>query len=349
MDATANPVPATGAGDDELTTMVKADLHVHLVGSAAPHTVAALASRHVDSGVVPADVSRLRSFYAFRDFAHFLDVYTAVSRLVRTPDDLVALAAGLAADMRAQGTRYAEVTVTPVSHVKAGIPADELASALDAGAVAARAEGVVLAWVYDISGRDGREGARLTLDAALHHPPGALIGFGLGGPEAEVRRASFRDEFAAARAAGLHSVPHAGESTGPDEVWAALEDLGAERIGHGIAAASDPRLLDRLRQDQVTLEVCPSSNVATGVVPALDLHPLPRLLAAGVPVVLGSDDPPMFDTTLLDEYRRARDHLGLTISQLRALARASITASFAPPALKRELLSAHDEQVVGPA
>ena len=317
--------------------MVKADLHVHLVGSAAPHTVASLAARHQESGV-PADVTQLRSFYAFRDFAHFLDVYTAVSRLVRTPDDLVLLVTGLATDMRAQGTRYAEVTVTPVSHLRAGIPASELAQALDAGAAVARAMGVALAWVYDISGGDGQEGARLTLDAALRDPPDALIGFGLGGPEAGVRRASFRDEFAAARAAGLHSLPHAGESTGADEVWAAVNELGAERIGHGIAAAEDPRLLDRLRADEVTLEICPSSNVATGVVPTLAAHPLPRLLAAGVPVVLGSDDPPMFGTTLLDEYRRARDHLGLTMPQLRALARASVTASFASPAVRRQLL-----------
>jgi aminodeoxyfutalosine deaminase len=331
------PLPASGQGDDGLVAMAKADLHVHLVGSAAPHTVAALAARYADSRV-PADTGDLLAFFRFRDFAHFLEVYGAVSDLVRSPQDVVTLVEGLAADMRAQGTVYAEVTVTPVSHAQAGIGAAELAAALDTGAAAARAAGVELAWVYDINGFDGREGARRTLDAALHHPPAALVGFGLGGPEEGVRRADFRGEFTAARAAGLHSVPHAGESTGPGEVWAAVSELAAERIGHGIAAVDDPRLLNRLREQQITLEICPSSNVATGVVRTLAAHPLTRLLAAGVPVVLGSDDPPMFGTSLLEEYRRARDHLGLTTGQLGALAQASIDASFAPAALKQRLL-----------
>lgn len=341
MSNTTAAASGTGPGDDELVAMVKADLHVHLVGSAAPRTVAALAARHPGGGV-PASADELRAFFAFRDFAHFLDVYTAVSRLVRTPDDIVTLVLGLAEDMRAQGTVYAEVTVTPVSHLNAGIQAEELAQALGIGAAGARAQsGIELAWVYDISGGDGREGAQRTLHAALHHPPAALIGFGLGGPEVGVHRADFRDEFAAARAAGLHSLPHAGESVGADEVWAAIDMLAAERIGHGIAAEGDPRLLDRLCEERITLEICPSSNVATGVVPALAAHPLPRLLAAGVPVVLGSDDPPMFGTTLLDEYRRARDHLGLTVGQIHALARASIDASFAPAILKQRLLGPH--------
>jgi len=334
MNHTATEPPGSGGDDDWLVAMPKADLHVHLVGSAAPATVAALAARHPERGV-PASADELSAFYKFRDFAHFIDVYQLVSDLVRSPEDLVTLVVGLAGDMAAQGTLYAEVTVTPESHLRAGIGAGELAQALDAGAAAAQDLGVELAWVYDISGGYGRDAARRTLDAALHHPPAALVGFGLGGAEAGIRRADFRDEFAAARAAGLHSVPHAGESVGPGEVWAAIDDLGAERIGHGIAAADDPRLLDRLREAGITLEVCPSSNVATGVVPSLAAHLLPRLLAAGVPVVLGSDDPPMFNTSLLEEYRRVRDHLGLTEDQLRALARASFEVSFAPADVRK--------------
>lgn len=324
---------------DDLRALTKADLHVHLVGSAAPHTVAQLSARHPQAGV-PADVEELRRFFVFRDFTHFLDVYTAVSRLVRTPEDVVTLVDGLAADMAAQGTAYAEVTVTPVSHRRAGIDAGDLARALDVGQRRAREEqGVELAWVYDISAGDGVEGAEQTLDMALRHAPAGLVGFGLGGPEAGVRRRDFRNYFDAARAAGLHSVPHAGESVGADEVWDAVEVLKAERIGHGVAAVHDTALLERLARDEIVLEVCPSSNVATGVVGSIADHPLPMLMAAGVVVVLGSDDPPMFGTSLLEEYERARDQLGFDGETLRALARASITASFAPDEVKRRLLA----------
>ena len=315
--------------DAELLALPKTDLHIHLVGSAAPHTVAALAANHPDAGV-PASEEALKRFYAFRDFAHFLDVYTAVTMLVRTPEDVVTLVAGLADDLEAQGVRYAEVTVTPVTHANAGVDAPELGAALTRGARRAKAEhDVDLAWVYDISGGDGEAGARATLSAALDHPPANLVGFGLGGPEAGVRRADFKDAFARARAAGLHSVPHAGETVGPDEIWAAIQDLKAERIGHGIAAAQDPELLDHLRDNGITLEICLSSNIATGATPSLEQHPLPKLLDHGVPVALCSDDPPMFGTTLLDEYRKARDVLNLTNEQLEQLARTGIEASFA--------------------
>lgn len=327
----------------ELVALPKADLHLHLVGSAGPHTVVGLAGRHPDGGV-PADLELLRDFYAFRDFAHFLQVYTAVSALVRTPDDVVALVQGLGADLQAQGVVYAEVTVTPVTHSAAGIAPSELAQALSSGADSVRAStGVELAWVYDISGGDGPAGAHATLDAALRHPPNDLVGFGLGGPEQGVRRSDYRDVFAAARAHGLHSVPHAGETSGPGEVWAAVVDLGAERIGHGIASQRDPRLLRHLREHHIVLEVCLSSNAATGAVPSIADHPLPALLAVGVPVVLASDDPPMFGTSLLEEYRRARDVLGLSRDALIDLAAASIHDSFASIPTKRRLLTSISE------
>ena len=151
--------------------------------------------------------------------------------------------------------------------------------------------------------------------------------------------------FAAAIAAGLHSVPHAGEMSGPATIWEALDGLRAERIGHGISCLDDPALVARLRQSQLPLEVCPTSNVCTRQVPDLAAHPLPRLLAEGLFVTLNSDDPPMFGTTLTEEYRRAASAFGLGRAQLAALAANGVRASFLDDATKRALV----EEIYAPS
>jgi adenosine deaminase/aminodeoxyfutalosine deaminase len=176
------------------------------------------------------------------------------------------------------------------------------------------------------------------LDAALRHRPDGLVSFGLGGPEVGVGREQFAPYFARARAAGLHSVPHAGESTGPQSIWDALRHLGAERIGHGIAAARDPELLGYLAEHRIPLEVCLTSNVCTRSVPSLAQHPLPALVAAGLPVTINSDDPPMFATSLNREYELAALLLGLDESGVAELARAAVRASFLDAAGQDALL-----------
>ena len=183
--------------------------------------------------------------------------------------------------------------------------------------------------------------AHATLEHALSRPPEALTGFGLAG--IEQARPSFRDAFrsvfASAVAAGLHSVPHAGEMSGPATIWEALDGLRAERIGHGISCLADPALVARLRESQIPLEVCPTSNVCTRQVAGLAAHPLPRLLAEGLFVTLNSDDPPMFGTTLAEEYRRAASVLGLGRPQLARLAANGVRASFLDSAAKQALLA----------
>ena len=225
---------------DFIAGLPKAELHVHHVGSASPRIVSELAARH--PGVVPSDPEALRSFFAFRDFAHFIEVYLAVVDLIRTPEDVRTLTYEVARDMTGQALRYAELTCTPHTSVLRGIPIEAYTEAIEDARVAAERDfGLVLRWIYDIPGELGVPGADATLDYALHHGPGALVGFGLGGPEIGVPRPQFQPHFDAARAAGLHSVPHAGETTGPETVWDAVRLLGAERIGHGISAAQDPR------------------------------------------------------------------------------------------------------------
>ena len=171
----------------------------------------------------------------------------------------------------------------------------------------------------------------------LAHRPAGTVGFGLGGPEIGIERAAFAGPFAAARDAGLRSLPHAGETTGPATVWSALRDLGAERIGHGIGAVDDPALVGYLAEHRIPLEVCPTSNLRTGAVPELAAHPLPRLLRAGVPVTLNTDDPGMFGCDLIGEYRLAHDVLGLTRAELLTVTRTALDASSCPADLRAEL------------
>jgi adenosine deaminase len=321
----------------------KAELHVHHIGSASPHIVAALAGRHAGSTPVPGDPAQLADYFTFTDFRHFVEVYLSVVDLVRDAEDIWTLTYEVARDLAVQNVRYAELTLTPYSSIVRGIAAEAYCEAVeDARSRAAADHGVQLRWCFDIPGEAGIPSADLTLDVALKQRPDGLVSFGLGGPERGVTRDQFAPHFAMAKAAGLHSVPHAGESTGPETVWDALNHLGAERIGHGIAAAQDEELMRYLRDNAIPLEICPTSNVCTRSVPSLAEHPLPVLVAAGVPVTINSDDPPMFSTTLNQEYAIAADLLGLDEHGVAELARAAVRASFLDDGGKRTLLAEID-------
>ncbi|WP_433826232.1 adenosine deaminase [Actinoplanes sp. CA-015351] len=321
----------------------KAELHVHHVGSASPRIVAELAVRHEGSSPVPADPERLAEYFEFRDFAHFIEVYLSVVDLIRDADDVRLLTYEIGRELGRQQVRYAELTITPYSSVRRGIPAAAFCEAIeDARTSAARDFGVDLRWCFDIPGEAGLAAAEETLRIALEDRPDGLISFGLGGPEIGVPRPQFKPYFDKARAAGLHSVPHAGETTGPETIWDAIRELGAERIGHGISAAQDERLMAYLAENQIPLEVCPTSNVRTRAVASLDEHPIAKLVAAGVPVSINSDDPPMFGTTLEHEYAIAARLLGLDRAGVAGLARDAVRHSFLDTAGKSALIAEID-------
>jgi aminodeoxyfutalosine deaminase len=325
----------------------KAELHVHHVGSASPRIVAELAARHPGSAV-PADPAELTAYFVFSDFAHFVELYLSVVDLIRTQDDVRMLTYEVARDLARQQVRYAELTVTPYTSMARGIAAEAFCEAIEDARTAAEKElGVTLRWIFDIPGEDGLPAAEATLDVATRLRPDGLVGFGLGGPEIGVPRPQFQPFFDAARAAGLHSAPHAGETTGPETIWDALRLLGAERIGHGTSAVQDPALLEHLAITGIPLEVCPTSNVATRAVATLDEHPLPAMVAAGVQVTINSDDPPMFGTDLNTEYAVAARLLGLDEHGVADLARAAVRHSFAEDAVKTALLAEIDGYAAG--
>lgn len=326
-----------------VAALPKTELHLHLVGAATADTVNALARRHPGTAV-PTDPAALRRFFHVPDFDRFIMVFTAVTRLVTTAADVLVLVDRLAADLAADNVRYAEITVTPLSHLKAGIDPDALAEALAEGRrLAATRHGVELAWIFDISGDDGLAAGHATVDWVLRTQPAGTVALGLGGPERGVPRARFRQPFAKARASGLHSVPHAGETTDAVEVAAAIDVLGADRIGHGIRAATDPALVERLATEGITLEVCPTSNVRTGSVTSFADHPLPALRAEGVPVAISTDDPGIFDTSLNHELQLCSERFGWGAAELADLVRTGVRAAFCSAALRHQLLREIDD------
>lgn len=340
---TDSSVPATGTADRDLRTFIaglpKAELHVHHVGSASPRIVSELAARHPDSKV-PADPEALADYFTFTDFAHFIEVYLSVVDLIRTPEDVRLLTYEVARDLARQQVRYAELTITPFSSTRRGIEEKAFMDAIEDARKAAEAEfGTVLRWCFDIPGEAGTEAAeettRLATDDRIR--PEGLVSFGLGGPEIGVPRPQFKPYFDRAIAAGLRSVPHAGETTGPETVWDALNELRAERIGHGTSSARDPELLAHLAAHRIPLEVCPTSNIATRAVRTLDEHPIREFARAGVLVTVNSDDPPMFGTDLNNEYAVAARLLDLDERGLAGLAKNAVEASFLDDAGKTRI------------
>lgn len=320
----------------------KAELHVHLEGAIRPATLLLLAERN---GVaLPArDLDGLREWFRYRDFDHFVEIYIEITRCLRTVEDYELIAYELGAELARQNARYAEVTFSPSTHAALGVPRDVWWPGITRGRDRARLElGVELAWVFDIvrnvpGDTENRARAEYTVDVAIAGMAEGVVALGLGGAEAEYPPAPFAPQFNRAREAGLRSAPHAGEHAGPASVWAALRELGAERIGHGVRAVEDPALVRHLAAEGIPLEVSPTSNIRLGVYPDYAAHPLPRLLAAGVPLTVNSDDPPLFNTTLADELALLPGPFGLGVEAIDALLLNGVRHSFLPEERKRAL------------
>lgn len=306
---------------------VLADCHLHFEGCLPPAEIERLARRAGHAFADPAAFEAARS--AVRDAPGFLDLFAEVCRLFRRPEDYVGAAVAVAESLSAGGLRYAEVYVSPEIFPRIGLDPAACLEAIDVGfREALEAHGVLCRILLDAVRHWGPESADRVLDLYERMPLPSIVGFGIGGDENAVPAAAFGGIYLRARALRLRTSVHAGEWAGPESVREVLDVLRPDRIDHGIAAAQDPHLLARLKEEDTILCVSPTSNLRTGAVATAAAHPLKTLLQAGVRVALSADDPSLFGTTTAGEYRFAREQLGLDESELRTLAGNAFHAAF---------------------
>lgn len=293
---------------DFLRRLTKSELHLHLEGSVEPETL------HELDPATP--IEELRALYEYDDFDAFLRTFGAIGKRLRGPADYALITRRLLESLAAQNVRYAEITIAAGVVLWKG---QEFGPIFDAIAEAATGSEVEVRWIFDAVRQFGVEPARQVAEWAAARQDRGVVAFGIGGSETRGPAEWFGETFAWAKREGLHVVAHAGEGTSAASVRAALE-IGAERIGHGISSIEDEALLRELRERDIPLEVCVTSNLVTGVVKRLREHPLRRLFDAGVPLTLNTDDPAMFRCTLVGEYELAAREFGFSREELTAVA-----------------------------
>jgi adenosine deaminase len=317
----------------DLRALPKVDLHVHLEGSMRPGTVVELADRYgVD---LPEGLREGR--YEFRDFRHFIDEWLAGLECLRAPEDFRRIAVEFCEDEAAHGVRYAEVSFSLPDHRDRIRDWDEtLVAVLDGLADGGERNGIVCRVYVDVVRGIDMAHSRQAMEVAARHVGDGVIAIGLGGEE-EFPPEPYADIFREGIARGLRSIPHAGETHGPESIRGAIDALGADRIGHGIRVLEDPDLVAEVRERGIGFDVCPTSNLMTRSAPSLEAHPLPAMLDAGLLCSLASDDPSMFHAFLTDEYELCRRVFGFDDRAIAALAGNGVRASFASAELKAKL------------
>lgn len=342
-----------------IAQMPKAELHVHLEGSISPTTLLHLARRHGLEDRLPSnDPARLSEWFRFTDFPHFIEIYLTISDCLRDAEDFAFITEAYAAELARQAVCYAEMTVTPFTHTHIqakSMPLEAILEGLATGRDNARKNhGVTINWVFDVprnfsfsgSGRTYDPApAEITLDYALKGRNVGVVGFGLGGNEVGAPPEPFAHAFHKAVDAGLMSAPHAGETQGSASVWGVLQNLRAHRIGHGVRAIEDASLLALLHDTQIPLEVNISSNICLHVFPSLERHPFPLLDNMGLMVTVNSDDPPLFNTSLLEEYELLARIYGYEAQGIARIARNAFLAAAAPKTQKSALLNHFDRWI----
>lgn len=337
-----------------IQSLPKAELHLHLEGSIEPGTLAELSRRH--NTPLPTENNRydvrgsgdvlseddVRRLYSYKDFNGFMLAFKSVTERLRTPEDYELITYRLMQKLRQQNVMHGEVYVSVGVIRWRGQEFEPIFEGMEAGRERGQRDfGISLLWIFDAVRHFGPDAAAEVFSLAARYRERNVAGIGIGGDERRGPAEWFRDLYKKAADDGLRLTAHAGETTGPESVWSAL-NIGAERIGHGLASAQDPELMEVLAHKQVPVEVCLSSNLRTGVCADVRDHPLKRFFDEGLMVTLNTDDPAMFQTSLSREYELAEEEFGFSRDQLRELARNSFEASFLPVEKKLRFLQQVD-------
>jgi aminodeoxyfutalosine deaminase len=317
----------------------KAELHLHLEGAVDPATLVELRERHGEQ----TTFAETEALYDYADFQSFLMAFKEVSAHLRGPDDYELAAYRLMQRLKEENVLHAEVYVAVGVCLYRKQDFAAIFEGLERGrARGARDFGISLLWIFDATRHFGVEAAQQVFELAVQYKDRGVVAVGIGGDEAKAPPELFRGVYGYAEDNGMRLTAHAGETAGPESIWGAL-NLHAERIGHGLTAAQDADLVEELAYRQIPLEICVTSNLRTGACKTLAEHPVKSYFDQGVMVILNTDDPALFKTSLCREYQLVQENFGFTDEHLRELARNSFEASFLPAEKKVELLSLFDE------
>ena len=313
----------------------KVELHLHLEGAIPLDALWELVGKYGGDPAVP-DLAALERKFEYRDFPRFIETWIWKNGFLREYEDFTFIAEAAACDLAAQNVRYAEVFFSPTDFARHGLQTQKLAQAIRTGLD--RVSKIEMALVADLVRDTGPERAAITLAQVAEVRETGVIGIGIGGSEQDFPPEPFEEVYKEARRLGFHTSAHAGEAAGAESVWGAIRSLKVDRIGHGTRAEEDEALLDYLAEHKIPLEMCPISNLSTGVVPAIEAHPVRRYFERGILVTINSDDPKMFGNSLAQEFQLLEEKLGFSRREIRTLILQSIESSWLPEEKKQQLV-----------
>jgi len=308
-------------------SLPKVELHLHLEGAIPYEALWALVEKYGGDPLVP-NIESLKRQFEYRDFPHFIESWVWKNQFLREYEDFTFIAEAAARDLAGQNIRYAEVFFSPPDFARQGLEPQLITEAIRKGLEPV--EEIEIALVADLVRDFGPERGALTLAAVNEVRQLGVIGIGIGGSEYDFPPEAFEAVFEKARQLGFYTSAHAGEAAGAESVWGAIRSLRVDRIGHGTRSEEDQLLLDYLVQHKIPIEMCPISNVRTGVVTSYDRHPVRRYFERGVHLSISTDDPKMFGNSLAEEFLLLTESQGFTRAEVKGLVLSAIEMSWLP-------------------